>query len=283
MARPALQDRLMRFEPSLRLAVELGIVVCIGLLLARMIWLGLAPQAAVSTYIERPLPTMVSGDAQRLEADLSVLVRQNPFEGAGLASETVDDAPETQLNLRYLGGISAIGDGVSGSANIILPNNQQKRFVEGDEILPGVTLKRVLSDRVILNRNGADEVLRQNNRSGRFSVIGDGSVPGSPSDVAPAPVTTRVADPDVLLRALSFSEARSNGRIIGYRIAPRGDLDAFQALGFEAGDVLIRTNGRDIANVDTAELLESIGAYRQALLEIDRNGITVQVILEFDE
>lgn len=282
MAAANLQDRILRFEPGVRLLVEIGLVVAIALICARLVWLAVAPQPAVAAYKERPLPTMMVGEAQRVEADLSLLVRSNPFEGAGVAAEVVEDAPETQLNLRMIGGFSAT-NGRAGSAYIIMPNNQQQRFVEGDEVLPGVVLKRVLSDRLILTRNGADEILFENDRSRGLSVIGDGSTPGEPRDVAPAPVSTRIDDPDVLLRLVALSEARSNGSVIGYRLEARSDLEGFQALGFQPGDVLIRVNGQAVGDIDIAEMVDAMGAYQEALLEIDRGGNAVQIILEFDE
>lgn len=282
MAAARLQDRILRLEPGLRFLVEVAVAVALALVCARLIWFAIAPQPAVAAYQERPLPTMIVSEAQRVDADLSLLVRSNPFQGAGLAVETVEDAPETQLNLKLIGLRADTGPD-SGTATIILPNNQQEKFTEGEEVLPGVELKRVLSDRVMLNRNGTDEILRLNDRSGRLSVIGDGSTPAQPTDVAPAPVTARVADPDVLLRFVSLSQARSNGRMIGYRIEARGGLENLQSLGLQPGDVLTRVNGQNVADVDAAELIDTIGGYQEALLEIDRGGNAVQVILEFDE
>ncbi|MEL8056189.1 MAG: type II secretion system protein N [Pseudomonadota bacterium] len=277
-----MQDRFLKIEPGLRLVVEIALVIAIGAMLARMIWFAVAPKASVATYNERPLPTMQAAASERIEADLSLLVRTNPFEGAGSVTEIVQDAPDTQLNLKLIGLRADTGPN-AGTATIILPSNQQQKFSEGDDVLPGVELKRVLSDRVILNRNGIDEILRLNNRSGRFSVIGDGSVSAESTNVAPAPVRIPLSDPTVLLSVVSLSEARANGRVLGYRLEARGGIDRFQSLGFQPGDVLLSVNGSSVANQDPSELIEQIGSSREAVLNIDRGGNPVEVIFELQE
>ncbi|MEM1087817.1 MAG: type II secretion system protein N [Pseudomonadota bacterium] len=281
MALSDVRERLLRVEPVVRLAVEIALVVAIALIVARMIWLSASPEAAVADYRERPLPTMQAGRLQRVDADLSLLVRTNPFEGASVVAAIVDDVPDTQLNLRLIGLRADTGPD-AGTATIILPSNQQQKFTEREEILPGVTLSRVLSDRVILNRNGVDEVLRLNNRSGRLSVIGDESTPAEIKSVEVAPTTVRLDGPEVLMGAVTLSEARSNGRVLGYRLEARGSLDQMREVGFQPGDVLLSVDGVSVANQDFDELLDRFGASREALLEIDRNGNPVQIIVEFD-
>lgn len=284
MALSGFRDRLLKIEPGLRFGVEAGLVIALALIIARMIWLALAPQDAVAAYTERPLPTMATSAAQRIDADVSLLVRTNPFEGAGPLVVAEEDVVETQLNLRLIGLRADSGPG-AGTATIILPNNQQQKFSEGEEILPGVSLKRVASDRVILSRNGLDEVLRLNNRSGRLSVIGGNEKAKERRADQPSiePVTTQISGPEALLAAISLSEARSNGRVLGYRVEPSGGLTRMQALGFQPGDILLRVNGEDVVDQEFGELLDTIGSYSEALLEIDRSGNQVQVILEIGE
>jgi general secretion pathway protein C len=275
-------DRLLAFEAPVRFLLELLLVAALALLLARFAWLIVAPQASVADYRERPLPTLASSRIVTAEADLTLLVRSNPFEGAGTLDDTPIDVPETQLNLVLDGLLMSTLDRNS-SATIRTPNNQQKRFTVGEEVLPGVTLERILSDRVILNRNGIDETLLLGRRSAGLSVISDGSVPRAIVDVEPAPRSINITGPDVLLRTISLSEARSEGRTIGYRIEARGDVADLQALGFQPGDVLIAVNGREVALLDTDEMLSVMGATSAASLEIDRAGQPVQVIIEFEE
>ena len=290
MALSGFQSRLLKTEPGVRFAVEVALIIALALIIARMIWLALSPQDAVATYTERPMPTMSTSGVQRIEADVSLLVRSNPFEGAGSVAEIDEDVVETQLNLRLI-GLRADAGPAAGTATIILPNNQQQKFAEGEEILPGVMLKRVALDRVILSRNGVDEVLRLNNRSGRLSVIGgsetaEGAEPGlerRAQQAAPAPAAIQISGPEALLSAISLSEARSNGRVLGYRIEPVGSLSALQDFGFQPGDILVSVNGQSVADQDFAEVFDTIGSYSEALLDIDRSGRAIQVIFEIGE
>ena len=281
MALSDIQDRLLKVEPAARLAVEVALIVAIGGLVARMIWLALAPQPAVAAYSERPLPTMQTTQVGRIDADVSLLVRTNPFEGAGSVTEVVEDAPETQLNLKLI-GLRAESGPNPGTATIVLPNNQQKKFSEGEEVLPGVELKSVLSDRVILNRNGIDEVLRLNNRSGRFSVLDSDGAPAETTSAPPEAVTIQISNPSAVLSAVSLSNARANGQIIGYRLDARGSVERLQGLGFQPGDVLLRINGGSVADKDPLELMSMIGGDRETQLDIVRDGDPIEVILEID-
>ena len=282
MAQANLIDKVFSFETPVRLVIELALVTALAIMLARFVWLATAPQAAVAEYRERPMPTLAASHTVTTDADLTLLVRSNPFEGASTLADVAIDVPETQLNLVLDGLLMSTLDRNS-SATIRTPNNQQKRFTIGDEILPGVTLERVLSDRVILNRNGVDETLLLGRRTAGLSVISDGSVPRTPVDVEQAPQSIEITGPDALLRNVLLSEARSEGRTIGYRIEARGDVADLQALGFQPGDVLKAVNGRDVALVDTDEMLGIMGTTSAALLEIDRGGQSVQVIIEFDK
>ncbi|MEM7493220.1 MAG: type II secretion system protein N [Pseudomonadota bacterium] len=290
MALSGFQSRLLKAEPGVRLAVETALIVALALVIARMIWLAVSPQDAVAAYTERPLPTMATEGVQRIEADVSLLVRSNPFEGTGSVAEIEEDVVETQLNLRLIGLRADTGPS-AGTATIILPNNQQQKFAEGEEILPGVLLRRVASDRVILSRNGVDEVLRLNNRSGRLSVIGnietvedaEPRLERRAQQPPPAPATVQISGPEALLSAISLREARSNGRVLGYRIEPIGSLSRLQDLGFQAGDILVRVNGQSVVDQDFAEVFDTIGSYSEALLDIDRSGRAIQVIFEIGE
>ncbi|MEL7231477.1 MAG: hypothetical protein AAGJ85_03085, partial [Pseudomonadota bacterium] len=50
MALSDLQDRFMKIEPGIRLGVEIALVLGLGLVLARMVWLAVSPQASVAAY-----------------------------------------------------------------------------------------------------------------------------------------------------------------------------------------------------------------------------------------
>ena len=197
------------------------------------------------------------------------------------------DVPETQLNLR-LTGLFMSPEAFGGSARIVLPNNQAKSFIPGDEIIAGVTLDRILSDRVVLSRNGVTEVLRLGNRGDGLMVIGDSSLirtPDTPARASSAPpaAITKIEDPDVLLRSVNLSPQERDGRLYGYRVSARGDAEVLTSLGFEEGDVLVDVNGQPASRLNFNQLMTEIGATRIATLSVERRGSLQSVRLEFEE
>ncbi len=153
-------ERLASIERPARLVVECVLIAVLALLFARLAWLVISPSNSVATYTQRPLPSPMRGAASALAAatDRTLLVRTNPFQ-QGEADVIVQDVPETNLNLDLDGLRMSTEGGEAGNAIIRTPDGIGKNYSVGDEILAGVTLERILSDRVITIINEADETL----------------------------------------------------------------------------------------------------------------------------
>jgi general secretion pathway protein C len=258
--------------------------MCLAVLFAGLIWVIASPQASVAALEARPLPSPVQPGGVVLLVDRTILVEANPF--ASDTVEAVPDAPETSLNLKLVGVLMSTAE-FGGSAQITTPDNRTNRYVTEDEILPGVTLARIMSDRVMIRRNGDTETLLLSGRSSGLSVIGDSRE--SVDDAALVPVQTSggvseyaLGDPDDLFRIINASPKQENGRLIGYSLFPRGDVDAFTAAGFVAGDVLIEVNGTMVTELDLRELRDEIGASQVATLTVERGGQPVTLRLRFE-
>ncbi len=282
----AIPDWLLKAESPVRRVVEIGLVLILAVSAARVFWLVQAPQASVSILQDRPLPTPVSRTETSVTGDRSLLVRINPFETGGRVE--IPEAPETQLNLR-LAGLIMSTDAFGGSAQVATPDNQTNRYITGDEILPGVVLQRILSDRVILNRNGESETLMLSGRGEGLSVISDGSQvvePGSVPEPLPppsAPVESRIASPEILLSAISPTPIQRDGQFFGYQLSPRGSVDAMTAIGLVPGDVLLEINGTSVRTLAVDELMTEIGNGEVAVLRVERDGHTQIVRLRFNQ
>lgn len=270
----------------LRYATEVLLLVILALLVARLIWVLVSPQASVASLEERPLPAPVQQGASAAIVDRSKLVEANPFSSS--AVEIIPDAPETNLNLKLVGVLMSTGE-FGGSAQIMTPDNRTNRYVISDQILQGVTLERIMSDRVIIGRNGDTETLLLAGRSAGLSVIGDGAQPASSNDDSEARVTTgappseyTLNDPDDLFRILTASPKQENGRLMGYSLFPRSDADAFAAAGFVAGDILTEVNGTMVSELNLIELRDEVGASQIATLSVLRDGNPVTLRLRFD-
>ncbi|NQY38884.1 MAG: hypothetical protein HRT80_02165 [Henriciella sp.] len=287
-------EKISGFERPVRLALEIVLAAVLALLVARLAWLLIAPEEAVSNFTDRPLASPISGPsgAISLSVDRTILISNNPFASLEL-EEIVISAPETSLNLQLDGLRASDNTSVLGNAIIRTQNGIAKNYQVGDEIIAGVTLERILSDRVIINRDGVSETLMQGGKGAGLSVIGDESQAvtaaspnsGSSSEAQTSlpPITGRVAGPDVLFTAMSITQTRLDNGAEGYRLSPRGDAAMMRQAGFEPGDVLLQFNGTSVANIDVDNLFSELEGLETAILRVDRNGTERTIRLELGE
>ncbi|GAB5457762.1 MAG: hypothetical protein Hens3KO_07920 [Henriciella sp.] len=281
----AIPEDISRFAAPVRSAVEFCLVILLAIMAARLVWLVIAPISAVAILDQRPLPALMSDRSTRLTVDRTILARSNPFETTGEVVVEVPTAPETKLNLR-LAGLVMSTDAFGGSAQITTPDNKTARYAIGDEILPGVELERVLSDRVIINRNGASETLLRGSRGEGLAVIGDGNQvvdTASAENSAPArAIEGRAESPAALLQTIQPSPLRRDGRLYGYVLSLRGASDALVATGLASGDILLQINETRVSQLDIQEMANKISGQERVVLEIERAGVPLTVTLLFE-
>ncbi|WP_018147391.1 type II secretion system protein N [Henriciella marina] len=275
-----------RLIEAARLALQFVLVILFAMLLARVIWLLIAPADAVSTLTLRPLPTPIQQTTRaNARGDLSLLLTTNPFVSSGRTAEIVPDAPETTLNLKLV-AIFMSTDPTADSATIVTPDNQTARFQPGEEIIPGTRLERVLSDRVIISRNGTEETLMRGGREAGLSVI------GSPSDARQQTSTvqqprTATFSPGVTARTLLASmnpiAETDNGAVEAFVLQPRSNPGLMQDAGLEPGDRLIRINNRPVFELDTAALAAELGSAQTVSVTVLRGGEARNLDIRFEE
>ncbi|GAB5455308.1 MAG: hypothetical protein Hens2KO_15370 [Henriciella sp.] len=287
-------EKISGLERPVRLALEIILSAVLALVLARLFWLLMSPAGAVATFTDRPLASPISGPsgAISLSVDRTVLISNNPFASLEL-EEIVVSAPETSLNLQLDGLRMSDTSEVLGNAIIRAQSGIAQNYQVGDEIIAGVTLERILSDRVIINRDGVSETLMLGGRGAGLSVISDdsltvaaGSSAASPNTTAEAslpPITGQVAGPDVLFTAVSIAPTRLDNGTEGYRLSPRGSVEVMRQAGFEPGDVLLQFNGTSVANIDVDNLFGELESVETAILRVDRNGTERTIRLELGE
>ena len=294
-AETALQ-KLSAIERPARLAVEALLVVALALIVARLIWVVASPTNSVARHTDRPLPSPMRATASALAAstDRTILVTTNPFD-QGADEIVIADVPETSLNLHLDGLRMTTESDDSGNAVIRTPDGRGTNYNIGDEILPGVTLERILSDRVIINRDGADETLMLGGRGAGLSVISDDSQTSTAetTDIAADQVRDdpnesvmidgQLAGPEMFFGAVNAGPVMSNGVVSGYRLSPLGSADIMRQAGLEPGDVLLQINGTSVANLDMTDVIDRISAIETAELQINRNGSPRTVRLKFGE
>lgn len=285
-------EALSRAERPVRFGLEVVLVIALALLLARVVWLIAFPVGVVATYTDRPLPVPMQGAGAGLaiNADRTALILTNPFD-QGAAEIEVQDAPETALNLELLGLRMSTEGGESGNAIIRTPDGAGRNYSVGEEILAGVTLERILSDRVIINRDGANETLMRAGRGEGLSVITDGSQiePASnrtvtePETVEPEVAEARIAAPEMFFGNINASPVVINGVTTGYRLSPIGDGALMAQAGLEPGDILLRINGASVERLDMTDVIDRMASADSVELTVNRDGSERMVRLTFGE
>ncbi|MGB2074286.1 MAG: type II secretion system protein N [Henriciella sp.] len=266
---------LMRIAPIARRGVELLLVSILAILCGRLFWLVAAPADAVSDdQANRPFPVLLETDkgGQRVEADLTLLMRMNPFAAAANV-EITPSAPQTNLNISLSGVFMSTG-GRGGSAIIRTANGRNQSFGVGDTVLPGVIVDRVLADRVILQRNGAPEALMLSGREDGLRVIGDPEMQaGRAGSVVTSSITEgRVSNATELLSAVSYTAIDRDGGVYGLRMWPSGSSDVMMRAGFLPGDIVLTIDGQTPVAENFANLLSGLEGAGSVMVEVERNN-----------
>jgi general secretion pathway protein C len=233
--------RLLRRLPrySLLSLAELALLVLLAVQCARLFWAIVTPLGPLGDW--RPA---AGPDAARGRAVLASGF--DPFFRTGAGGPAV----VTSLQLKLFGVRVDEATG-RGSAIIAGPDNVQTSYSVGEAIQPGVTLKSVGYDSVVIARGGADETLYLD-QSGPAPVAAPPAP--SPANVAllSEPAAQTAAPGTVTLSqlqsSLTLAPRQVNGRVTG--LVPRGDPAFLTRLGLQPGDIVVQVSGRPISGVE---------------------------------
>lgn len=263
-------------ETAGRVAVESLLVVTLGVMFGRLAWAALAPS-------DTPLPSSHSSSiasgmslAEAGEQPAMILTRINPFASQVVATGTLSGT-ETTLDLKLSGVRAVEGNTTASSAVISFPDGAQKRFVPGDEVMPGIVLVNVTGEAAHLSRDGRLEILSLNpGRTAPFAAPAEPASAGAlvmaaatVSDAVPITPTALAAD------TVMMPEMRS-GRVSGYRLEPRG-AGAFEAAGLQSGDLILRVNGQAIEGLQPEQIHQSVASGSDVDLDVVRQGAIVRL------
>jgi general secretion pathway protein C len=253
--------------------LEIALLAALTYLAARLIWL-IAFGASATNFERDPAAAGAGFDGRpAYQADLSRLSDSDLF--ADRRAAPADAAPvrttvqETRLDLT-LRGIRRGASPQAGGAIIQTPDNRQRFFAAGQEILDGVTLEEVHVDHVLIRRRGIAEslYLRGEDQARRAAATPSASTAAS----------GRGTEIPGLFRA---EPVREGDRLTGYRIAA-GHGAMLSAMGLRDGDVITAIDGRPAADIaDMPALFRSLREEGGFTLSINRGGLplTVQVDL----
>ncbi|MBD3670600.1 MAG: type II secretion system protein GspC [Gammaproteobacteria bacterium] len=221
----------------------------------------------------------------------SSLSQLHLFGSAQSASQGPIDAPETRLNL-VLNGVIASDSKLIARAFIGTAGGNEKSYRLDEAVPGGAVLKEIYDDRVILQRNGRFETLRMPKKVSSIVMQADEPVstePASGKDLIRPDVTREevlqyknklLTSPNDLAGAIRQRPVRRNGKIIGYRLFPGSEKDAFNRLGLKPGDIVTGVNGMPLSDPSSAmALYGQLPTMQELNIEVERQGQTMSLTL----
>jgi general secretion pathway protein C len=265
--------RLFRRLPrySLLSLTELLLLALLAVQCARLLWTAVTPVGPLGDW--RP-PTGPSLE----QARAALASGFDPFFRLG---RTQGPAVVTSLQLKLFGVRVDEATG-RGSAIIAGPDNVQTSYSVGEAIQPGVTLKSVTYDSVVIDRGGAEETLYLD-QSGAAPVTAAPTVPvnenagllSNPAGQTSAPGPVQLAE---LQSQLNLAPRQAGGRVTG--LVPRGDPAFLASIGLQPADIIVQVGGRPIGGV--GDLQQAAGALRRGgnlSIAVERGGQVVPVAI----
>lgn len=293
--------------------VRLILIFILSFSAARLFWLLLPnptlPPATVAIAVAKPV-AIEGGSSVNVEQLKSLAV----FGKADAPAAAVDTPnPEAQatvssLNLLLMGLIASNDESIARA--IITAGDKTDVYAIGNS-LPvgnGVTLAKIMSDRVIVNNNGQFESLMLYQDNPNAVPISQAYIPPpavaaerpmqavNPSPVGTdkspgydAPERSLATGPGMgevsrnLSDVVAMSIYREGGQVVGYKIRPGRDAEKFKTLGLQTDDIVTAVNGMPLTNpAKIMEVYKSMGNTTSASLEIKRGGsvMTVDVVLQ---
>ncbi|HEY2386638.1 MAG TPA: type II secretion system protein GspC [Candidatus Binatia bacterium] len=247
------------WRPAL-VALNLLLLTMIAYFAARIVTSGIAARLERPVASVAPSGTAVPAASQVQPESAYALIYErdvfNAVKGAP-AERSVSDAKRSDLNVKLWG--TALARDPADSYAIIEDQvaRRQTLYRVGDTILDTATLLRVEWDRVVLERNGEEEVLDLASATGPAS-----------ASTAPAAATAerirKTADDKFVIdrRELEktvaninevFTQARAvpyfeDGKTVGFRIFAIKPGSVFEKIGLQNGDIINRVNGVELTD-----------------------------------
>ncbi|BAK66049.1 putative general secretion pathway protein C [Sphingobium sp. SYK-6] len=263
--------------------IEAALLVMLLIQFARLLWALVTPVGLYGDWRARE-PVVVSADARK-----ALFAGFDPFFRAGVAAGAGEGGAQqvTSLPLQLF-GISLNEASGGGSAIIASEGGEQTSYAVGDEIAPGVTLKSVQFDHVVIERGGVTETLYIDQSGGD----GSGDAAGAPDGGAPADNAAQpgpgggagALTPEGILGAVSMVPRSENGRVTGIVVGAQGDAGILSRAGFRPGDIIVQVSGQPVRSAgDIQALQESLRPGARLSLMVERGSATVPISLILPE
>ncbi len=258
--------------------LEAALLVMLIIQIARVLWALVTPVGLFGDW-RASQPVVVGADARR-----ALFAGFDPFFRAGGVQPGEAVQQVTSLPLKLF-GISLNEASGLGSAIIADEAGVQTSYAVGDEIAPGIKLKEVHFDHVVIERAGVSENLFID-QSGSDPVAAPVGGAAAATTTSPAP---GAPTPGAALGSLSFDKVvaaigmvprSEKGRVTGIVVSAQSSPEAFAAAGFRPGDIVVQVNGQPVSSAaDIQSLQTSIRPGARISLMVERGAATVPVSL----
>lgn len=273
---------------SVRLAQRHAPGVLAALLTVLLGWqaAGLVWRAVDAALFEPGLPPAAdigaSNDAANARANMSRIAALHLFGEAERAAPDIAanvDAPETRLNLKLRGILSANEPDFSRA--IIASGNSEKIYAVGASIPGGATVHAVLKDRVLLNRRGQIEALTLPKQSAEYSVNDNANDFTTASDEDFSDIREQLAEePSALSEMVRIRPVMEGGQMRGVKVWPLRERERFAAAGLRPGDLVTAVNGSPLTDpAAMQQVMQQLDSLNSLTLTVERNGVSEDIIL----
>lgn len=254
--------------------IEIALLALLAIQIARLLWAAVTPVGAYGEWRGREAAIMSAPARAALFSSFDAFYRTAPQGGPQQV---------TSLALTLYGIRLNEGSGL-GSAIVATPDGVQNSYAVGDDILPGVTLKAVAFDHVVISRGGAEETIFLD-QSQAVPAAAPSAATGAVSAAPPIanggpqqPVASSTLTPATLRSDIGFAPRNDGGRITGIILSAKGP--AYQAAGFRPGDIVSQVNGRPITSAADLQALQGqiVSGARLSLM-VERGASTVPIAL----
>lgn len=266
----------------LKRGIEISLALLLVVQVARLVWVFLAPPM-VSTEAATTAPGATA-------PDYSIFQRFDAFFRTGAPGALGEATAQGSSQMRLF-GVRADSGG-SGSAIIGLADGRQVSVGVGEEIEPGLILRSVAGDHVVMARGDSLSRLMFTELpmgaatpppppAGQQVVTPQGAVSagGDPDPVVASPTVAAApsgpsVDPARLMAQAGLRPRMQGLGINGFTVSGAGDGTALAAAGLRSGDVILAVNGQALDSpARIAGLRGQLSNSTSAEIRFERNGV----------
>lgn len=167
------------------------------------------------------------------------------------------------------------------SAILAMPDGSQRTIPVGREFQPGLVLKSVAFDHVVLASPSGDLRLDLNRFGGAMPAA------GAPPVAARAQRATAGTDPAAHRQAttafrLGMAPRKAGGNVTGYVVKPGARLPILAQAGLQPGDVLLAVNGQALDGEERLfGMSEELASVETSEIEFERGGKRMKAKVRF--